>query len=101
MDTSTIDIPTAVTAILTIIVAIGGVLANKFKGDIIGVLMDIADLLVEVGQLIITITKAGEDNQLSTEEWTAIKEQAREIQEDLLRLQGRVGSTGIFARIRA
>ena len=92
MDISAIDIPNAVTAILTIIVAVGGVLGKTYISKALAGLADVADLLVEVGQLIITISKAGEDSTLSPEEWTAIKEQAREIQEDLLRIQGKFGT---------
>ncbi len=92
MDISTIDVPSAVTAILTIIVAVGGILGKTYISQALTGLADVADLLVEVGQLIITITKAGEDGALSPEEWTTIKDQAREIQEDLLRIQGKFGT---------
>jgi len=98
-DISTIDIPTLATAILTIIVTIGGVLGKTYISKALsGVttaacgLSEVATLLVSVGQLLITISKAGEDGKLSEEEWTAIKEQARVIQADLLVLQGKLSA---------
>lgn len=92
MDFSTIDVPSAVTAILTIVMAVGGVVGKQYLGKALAGLAEIADLLVEVGQLLITISKAGEDNQLTAEEWTAVKERAREIHVALLRIQGKFGS---------
>ncbi|MCK9570252.1 hypothetical protein M0R72_15005 [Candidatus Pacearchaeota archaeon] len=92
MDISTIDVPTAITAILTIVVTIGGVLGKTYISKALAGLADVADLLVEIGQLMITISKAGEDGALSPEEWASIKEQAREIQADLLRIQGKFGT---------
>ncbi len=104
-DISIVDVPTLVTAVLTILLSVGGVAGavvfRNFKGEALSILADIADILVGVGQLIITIAKAGEDEKLSTEEWTAIKEQAREIQADLLRMQGKLGSAGgIFSKMK-
>ena len=91
-DISTIDIPTAVTAIFVLITTIGGVLGKKYVSQALEGLGYVADVLVDVGQLMITISKAGEDGALSPEEWTSIKEQAREIQAELLQLKGKFGS---------
>ena len=92
MDITTIDIPSTITAILTIIVAVGGVLGKAYIGKALTGLALIADILVDVGQLIITISKAGEDGALSPAEWTAIKEQAREIETHLIAIQGKFGT---------
>lgn len=92
VDVGTIDIPTLVTAILAIVVAVGGALGKQKIGQAIAGLSDVADLIVDVGQLIITISKAGEDGTLTPEEWTTIKEQAREIQAELLMVKGKYGS---------
>jgi hypothetical protein len=91
MDQLNIDVPTATTAILTLVMAVGGILVQKWKGSLLTLLSDFADLLVDIANLLITISKAGEDGQLTADEWTNIKTQAREIQEDLLRLQGKLG----------
>ena len=91
-DISTIDIPTAVTAIFVLITTIGGVLGKKHVSHALEGLAYVADLMVDVGQLLITIAKAGEDGTLSPEEWTSIKEQARDIQANLLQLKGKFGS---------
>jgi len=45
-----------------------------------------------VGQLMITISKAGEDGALSPEEWTKIKEDARDIQAHLQAIAGKFGN---------
>jgi hypothetical protein len=92
VDISTIDIPTMVTAILTLVVAVGGVLGKAKIGEALTGLSDVADVIVDVGQLMITISKAGEDGALTPEEWTSIKEQAREIQKELQAIQGKYGS---------
>ena len=96
-DISTIDIPTTITALLTIIVAVGGALGKSYVGKALGGISTLAEglgqvstILVNVGQLLITISKAGADGVLSPEEWTAIKDQARAIQADLLILQGKL-----------
>jgi len=91
-DISQIDIPSAITALLTILVAVFGIVGKTYLGKAMGGLALIADVLVDVGQLIITITKAGEDGALSPEEWTKIKEQARDIQAHLLAIQGKLGT---------
>ena len=98
-DISGIDIPTMATAILTLIVTIGGVLGKTYIGKALsGIttaacgMSEVAGVLVAVGQLMITISKAGEDNNLTPEEWTTIKEQARAIQADLLVLQGKLSA---------
>ena len=92
MDISTVDIPGTITAILAIVVAAGGVVGKTYLSKAMSGLSLVADVLVDVGQLIITISKAGEDGQLSTEEWTSIKEQARDIQAHLLNIQGKLGT---------
>lgn len=92
IDMNQIDIPTLITAILTIIVAVGGVLGKQKIGEALAGLSDVADLFVDVGNLIITITKAGEDGALGPEEWTEIKTQARHIQASLLIIKGKYGS---------
>ena len=92
MDITTIDIPSTVTAILTIIVAVGGVLGKTYVGKALEGLALVADIQVDVGQLIITISKAGADNELSPEEWATIKEQAKEIEKHLIAIQGKFGT---------
>lgn len=92
MDISTVDIPGTITAILAIVVAAGGVVGKTYLSKAMSGLSLVADVLVDVGQLIITISKAGEDGQLSPEEWTSIKEQARDIQAHLLNIQGKLGT---------
>jgi hypothetical protein len=92
MDITTIDIPSTVTAILTIIVAVGGILGKTYISKALAGVALLADILVDVGQLMIIISKAGEDGALSPEEWTAIKEQAREIEQTLIAIQGKFGT---------
>jgi adenylate kinase len=92
MDITTIDIPSTVTAILTIIVAVGGVLGKTYVGKALEGLALVADILVDVGDLMVTIAKAGEDGALSPEEWASIKEKAREIQTHLIAIQGKFGT---------
>ena len=91
-DLSTIDIPSAVTAILTILVAVGGILGKTYISKALGGLSLVADVMVDVGQLMISISKAGADGTLTPEEWTSIKEQARDIQAHLQAIQGKFGS---------
>jgi hypothetical protein len=91
-DFSTIDIPTMVTAILTIVVAAFGIVGKAKIGQALGGLSDVADVISDVGNLIITITKSGADNTLTPEEWTDIKTQARHIQEQILMIKGKYGS---------
>jgi hypothetical protein len=93
VDISTIDIPSAITALLTVLVAVGGVLGKTYIGKALDGLALVADILVDVGQLMITISKAGADGTLSPEEWTAIKDQAREIQAELQAIAGKFGNT--------
>lgn len=92
MDITTIDIPSMVTAILTIIVAVGGILGKTYIGKALEGVALVADILVDVGDLLITISKAGEDGALSSEEWTKIKEQARAIEAHLVAIQGKFGT---------
>lgn len=94
-DISTIDIPTVVTALFAIIASVGGVLGKTYIGKALSGITTLANglgqvsaVLVSVGQLMITISKAGADGTLSPDEWTTIKDQARAIQADLLKLQG-------------
>lgn len=81
-----------VTAILTIIVAVGGVLGKTYIGKALEGVALVADILVDVGDLMITISKAGEDGALSPEEWTKIKEHARAIEAHLVAIQGKFGT---------
>lgn len=92
MDITTIDIPSMVTAILTIIVAVGGILGKTYIGKALEGVALVADILVDVGDLLITISKAGEDGTLSSEEWTKIKEKARAIEAHLVAIQGKFGT---------
>jgi hypothetical protein len=92
MNITAIDIPNAVTAILTIIIAVGGVLGKSYITKALSGLACVADILLDVGELIICISKAGEDGALSPEEWTEIKTHAREIQASLQAIQGKFGS---------
>jgi hypothetical protein len=92
MDISTVDVPGAVSAIMAIAIAAGGVVGKAYIGKALEGLSMVADVLVDVGQLMITIAKAGEDGKLSEEEWTQIKEQARDIQAHLLAMQGKFGT---------
>ena len=96
-DISTIDIPTAVTALFAIVASVGGVLGKTYISKALGGITTLADsigqvsaVLVSVGQLLITISKAGADGVLSPEEWVTIKDQARVIQADLFVLQGKL-----------
>jgi hypothetical protein len=92
IDITAMDIPTLVTALLTIVVTVGGVLGKSYIAKALSGLALVADILVDVGELIICISKAGEDGALSPEEWTEIKTHAREIQAKLLAIQGKFGS---------
>ncbi len=92
MDISTVDVPGAVSAILAIMIAAGGVIGKTYIGKALAGLSLVADVLVDVGQLMITIAKAGEDGKLTEGEWTQIKEQARDIQAHLQAIQGKFGS---------
>ena len=92
MDISAVDVPGSVTAILTIAVAAGGVLGKAYLSKALEGLSLVADVLVDVGQLMITIAKAGEDGKLTEAEWTQIKEQARDIQAHLQAIQGKFGT---------
>ena len=92
MDVSTIDIPITITAILTIAVAVGGIAGRTYIGKALEGVALVADILVDVGNLLITISKAGEDGNLSPEEWTKIKEQARAIEAHLVAIQGKFGT---------
>ena len=92
VDISTIDIPSAVTAILTILVAVGGILGKTYISKALSGLALVADVLVDVGQLMITISKAGADGTLTAEEWTCIKDEARDIQAHLNAIAGKFGT---------
>lgn len=92
MDISAIDVPGLVTAILTVVVAVGGVLGKTYISKALAGVALVADILVDVGDLMVTIAKAGEDGALSPEEWTTIKEQAREINAHLIAIQGKFGT---------
>lgn len=92
MDISTVDVPGTVSAILAIAVAAGGILGKTYISKALEGLSLVADVLVDVGQLMITIAKAGEDGKLTEEEWTQIKEQARDIQAHLQAMQGKFGT---------
>jgi len=92
IDMNSLDIPTLVTAILAIVVAAFGVIGKAKIGEALAGLSDLSDIFVDVGNLIITISKAGEDGALSPDEWTNIKTQARHVQEQLLMLKGKYGS---------
>ncbi len=92
MDIGAVDVPGTVSAILAIAVAAGGVLGKTYISKALEGLSLVADVLVDVGQLMITIAKAGEDGKLTEEEWTQIKEQARDIQAHLLTMQGKFGT---------
>lgn len=81
-----------ITAILTIIVAVGGVLGKTYLSKALEGLALVADILVELGQLLIIISKSGEDGALSPEEWGLIKEQAKEVEKHLIAIQGKFGS---------
>jgi hypothetical protein len=91
-DLSTIDIPSALTALLTILVAVGGIAGKTYIGKALDGVSLVADVLVDVGQLMITISKAGADGTLSPEEWTTIKNEAREIQAELQAIAGKFGT---------
>lgn len=91
-DISTIDIPGTVTAIFAIVVAIGGIVGKTYISKALEGLSLVADILVDVGQLMITISKAGEDGTLTPEEWTKIKEEARDIQAHLQAIAGKFGN---------
>ena len=92
MDAVQIDIPTTVTAILSILVAVVGIAGKVYVGKALEGLALIADVFVDVGQLMITISKAGADGVLSPEEWIQIKDQARDIQGHLQAIAGKFGT---------
>lgn len=92
MDISAIDVPGLMTAILTVVVAVGGVLGKTYISKALAGVALVADILVDVGDLMVTIAKAGEDGALSPGEWTTIKEQAREIEAHLIAIQGKFGT---------
>jgi hypothetical protein len=91
-DISQIDIPGTVTAIMAIVVAIGGIAGRAYVNKALDGISLVADVLVDVGQLMIVISKAGEDGVLTPEEWTCIKEEAREIQAHITAIAGKFGS---------
>jgi hypothetical protein len=91
-DLSNIDIPSMVTALLTILVAVGGILGKTYISKALGGLALVADVLVDVSGLMIAISKAGADGTLTPEEWTLIKEDAREVQAHLIAIQGKFGT---------
>lgn len=91
-DISSIDVPGTITAILAIVMAVGGIVGRSYFNKALGGLSLVADVLVDVGQLMITISKAGEDGTLTPEEWTCIKEEARDIQAHLTAIAGKFGT---------
>jgi hypothetical protein len=91
-DISTIDIPGTITAILAIVVTIGGIAGKTYISKALEGLSLVADVMVDVGQLMITISKAGEDGTLTADEWTKIKEDARSIQSHLTAIAGKFGT---------
>ena len=92
VDISTIDVPGTRTAIFAIIVTVGGIAGRSYINKALEGLSLVADVMVDVGQLMITISKAGEDGALSPEEWTKIKEDARDIQAHLQAIAGKFGN---------
>ena len=93
MDVSSISWPETITSVLAIVIAIGGVIGKKYLGKALGGVAAIADLLTEFSELLVLISKAGEDGNLTEEEWTKIKEQARELDKCVTLIKGKFGKT--------
>lgn len=93
MDATTINWPETITAIIAIVMSVGGVIGKKYLGKALGGVAAIADLLTEFSELLVLISKAGEDGNLTEEEWTKIKEQARELDKCVTLIKGKFGKT--------
>ena len=93
MDVTTINWPETITGILTIVVAVGGVVGKKYLGKALGGVAAIADLLTEFSELLVIISKAGTDETLTKEEWAEIKAQAKELDRCMTLIKGKFGET--------
>jgi len=93
MDVSTINWPETITVALMILGSVGGVIGKKYLGKALGGVSAIADMLTEFSELLVLISKAGEDENLTTEEWTKIKTQAKELNRCMTLIKGKFGET--------
>ena len=79
MDPTIVDIPTLISSIVAIVVAVGGVAGRNYIKKAIENTLIIAMIVEDVADLIKTVAMAGEDEKLTPEEWTSIREKANNL----------------------
>lgn len=82
---------TVITSVLAIVVSLGGAGVLAMRGKAVKAVGSIAKILIGISDLLVCITNAQADDNVSEAELVAIKEKALGIQKAILELKGELG----------
>jgi len=82
-----IDYPTILTGILTVAVALGGVVLARLRGKVAKFAVEGADILKDISLLMVMITAAQTDDKITEAEWKEISGKAVEVKNHILDLR--------------
>jgi len=85
-----IDYPTILTGILTVAVALGGLVLAQFRGKVAKFIDEGADILKDISLLLVMITAAQTDDKITEAEWKEISGKAVEIKNHILDLRAQL-----------
>lgn len=82
---------TVITSVLAIVVSLGGAGVLAMRGKAVKAVGSIAKILIGISDLLVCITNAQADDNVSDAELASIKEKALGIQKAILELKGELG----------
>ena len=85
-----IDYPTILTGILTVAVALGGLVLAQFRAKVAKFIDEGADILKDISLLLVMITAAQTDDKITEAEWKEISGKAVEIKNHILDLRAQL-----------
>jgi hypothetical protein len=91
MDISTIDFSTVLTAIIALIISLGGAVVLTGRSKAVAAVADIVKIMSSISALLVTIVDAQADDNISKEELAVITGMAKAIQVQMEQLKTDLG----------
>jgi glycine cleavage system regulatory protein len=91
VDVSTIDFPTVLTAIMALIISVGGVVVLTGRSKAVAAVSGIVKILGSVADLLVSITDAQADGTFTKEELAVISGKAQAIEVQIADLRADLG----------
>lgn len=91
IDLSTVDWPVTLTAILALLIALGGAWTLNKRGKFVGAIGTLTDTLVDVAQLMTDFSNAIADDKIEQVELDIMKAKALEIKNQMIALKAELG----------